>query len=151
MHYPALLRASLLAGLVLTGSVAAAEVRQVTEPIALFNGKDLTGFYTFLKGPGAHNDPNQVFTVQDGMIRISGQELGCITSNDSFDRYKMVVEFKWGQKTWGDREKATRDSGVLVHSVGEDGGYSGIWKHSIEVQFIEGGTGDFIVEEEVKH
>lgn len=25
----------------------------------------------------------------------------------------MVVEFKWGQKTWGDRVKATRDSGVL--------------------------------------
>lgn len=32
-----------------------------------------------------------------------------------------------------------------MHSVGEDGGYSGIWKHSIEVQLIEGGTGDFIV------
>lgn len=145
MHYPAFLRASALAALALAAPALAADVRPVTEPISLFNGKDLTGFYTFLRDHGANNDPNKVFTVHDGMIHISGQDYGCITSNDSFDRYKMVVEFKWGEKTWGDRLKATRDSGVLVHSVGEDGGYSGIWKHSIEVQLIEGGTGDFIV------
>jgi len=135
----------MLGGLAMTCSLAGAEVRQVTEPIALFNGKDLTGFYTFIKDRGVGVDPKQVFTVQDGMIHISGEEWGCITSDDSYDRYKIVMEFKWGQKTWGNREKATRDSGLLVHSVGEDGGYSGIWKHSIEVQMIEGGTGDFIV------
>tara|TARA_R110001592_G_scaffold91920_1_gene268584 strand:+ start:140 stop:943 length:804 start_codon:yes stop_codon:yes gene_type:complete len=126
-------------------STATAEIREVTEPIALFNGKDLSNFYVFLKDFGANNDPDKVFTVEDGMIHISGQHLGCITTNESFDRYKIVLEFKWGQKTWAPREKATRDSGLLVHSVGEDGGYGGIWKHSIEVQMIEGGTGDFIV------
>lgn len=84
MHYSPLLRAGLLAGLVLTSSMAGAEVRQVTEPIALFNGKDLTGFYTFLRDHGANNNPNQVFTVHDGMIHISGQDYGCITSHESF-------------------------------------------------------------------
>lgn len=145
MHYPAFLRASLLAGITALCSMAHAEVREVTEPIALFNGKDLTNFYVFLKEYGANNDPNSVFTVHDGMIHISGQDLGCITTHESFDRYKIVLEFKWGEKTWAPRDMATRDSGLLVHSVGEDGGYSGIWKHSIEVQMIEGGTGDFIV------
>src|SRR5690606_11409815 len=43
------------------------------------------------------------------------------------------------------RENAARDSGLVIHSVGEDGGYSGIWKYGMEVQMIEGGTGDFIV------
>lgn len=145
MHYPTILRAALFAALALAPTLARAEVREVTEPIALFNGQDLTNWYTFLQEHGVNNDPNGVFTVQDGMIRISGEDWGCINTHDSFDRYRAIVEFKWGEKTWGKREKATRDSGFLVHSVGEDGGYSGIWKHSIEVQMIEGGTGDFIV------
>jgi hypothetical protein len=115
------------------------------ETIALFNGKDLSSFYTFIKDRGRDVDPKAVFTVQDGMIRISGEEWGCITTNEEFEDYDLTVEFKWGGKTWGTREKATRDGGVLVHSVGEDGGYSGTWMHSIEVQIIEGGTGDFIV------
>ncbi len=146
MHYPTMIRASLLAGLLgISTLVQAAEIRQVTEPIKLFNGKDLSNFYVYLKEFGANNDPDKVFSVKDGMIHITGQHLGCITTHDSFDRYKIVLEFKWGEKAWPPRENKTLDSGLLVHSVGEDGGYNGIWKHSIEVQMIEGGTGDFIV------
>ncbi|MBM3288954.1 MAG: DUF1080 domain-containing protein, partial [Candidatus Hydrogenedentes bacterium] len=115
------------------------------DTVQLFNGKDLSNFYTFIKDRGKNIDPKQVFTVKDGVIRISGEEWGCITSNDEFGDYELTVEFKWGEKTWGDREKAARDSGVLVHSMGEDGGYSGIWMHGIEIQMIEGGTGDLLV------
>jgi hypothetical protein len=115
------------------------------ETIRLFNGTDLTNFYTFLKDKGRNVDPNLVFTVKDGVIRISGEEYGCITSNEEFENYHLVCEFKWGEKTWGNRENAARDSGILVHSMGEDGGYSGIWMFGIECQMIEGGTGDFLV------
>ena len=114
-------------------------------PIQLFNGKDLSHFYTFLRDRGKDTDPKKVFTVTDGMIRISGEEWGCITSKDEFTNYELTVEFKWGDKTWGDREKAARDSGILIHSIGEDGAYSGVWMHGIEVQMIEGGTGDLLV------
>ncbi|MCF6284389.1 MAG: DUF1080 domain-containing protein, partial [Candidatus Hydrogenedentes bacterium] len=148
MNHPIFRHIRLLVGITLLAGFSAsthADVRPVTEPIALFNGKDLSNFYVFLKDKGVNNDPNKVFTVQDGMIHISGNGLGCITTNDSFDRYKIILEFKWGERTWAHRVNATRDSGLLVHSVGEDGGYSGIWKHSIEIQMIEGGTGDFIV------
>ncbi len=114
-------------------------------PIALFNGKDLAGFYTFIKDRGRGVDPKGVFTVKDGAIRISGEEWGCITSEGEFENYTLVVEFKWGEATHAPRVDAARDSGVLVHSTGEDGGYSGTWMHSIEVQMIEGGTGDLLV------
>src|SRR5262249_23475929 len=40
---------------------------------------------------------------------------------------------------------ATRDSGILLHGVGEDGAAGGVWLESIECQMIEGGTGDFIL------
>ena len=117
----------------------------VTGPIKLFNGKDLTSFYTWLKGIGKNNDPDKVFTVAEGMIRVSGQHFGCFTTEKEFENYHLVVEFKWGDKTWPPREKATRDSGILLHCVGEDGAAGGTWMESIECQMIEGGTGDFIL------
>lgn len=113
--------------------------------LKLFNGKNLEGWYTFIKGKGKNMDPNEVFTVRNGVIAISGEEYGCITTNEEFENYKLVVEFKWGENTHTPRLEKTRDSGILLHSIGEDGGYSGIWMHSIECQVIEGGTGDIIV------
>src|SRR5690554_5964105 len=113
--------------------------------VKLFNGKNLVGWYTFIKGRGRDKDPNKVFTVQNGMIVISGEEYGSITTNNEYQNYKLVVEFKWGGSTFEPRVEKARDSGILLHSIGEDGGYSGIWMHSIECQIIEGGTGDFIV------
>jgi hypothetical protein len=111
----------------------------------LFNGKNLDGWYTYLKDRGKNNDPNKVFTVAEGMIRISGEEFGCITTNEAFENYKMTVEFKWGELTFPPREEKARDSGILLQSVGEDGAVGGIWMNSLECQLIEGGTGDIIV------
>lgn len=113
--------------------------------LQLFNGKNLDGWYTFIKDRGKNVDPKKVFTVKNGMIRISGEEFGCITTNDEFENYKIIVEFKWGEITYEPRVDKARDSGLLLHSVGEDGGSDGTWMHSIECQIIEGGTGDFIV------
>ncbi len=115
------------------------------QSISLYNGRNLDGWYTFLQNRGRNVDPKKVFTIQDGMIRISGEEWGCITTEKEFENYRLIVEFKWGGKTFAPRLNNTRDSGILLHSNGEDGGSEGIWMHSIECQVIEGGTGDFIV------
>jgi len=113
--------------------------------LQMFNGKNLNGWYTFIRDRGKNVDPKNVFTVNNGMIRISGEEFGCITSNDEFENYKITVEYKYGEITYDPRIDKARDSGLLLHSVGEDGGSDGTWMHSIECQIIEGGTGDFIV------
>jgi hypothetical protein len=42
--------------------------------INLFNGKNLNGWYTFLKDRGRDNDPKKVFSAANGLIRISGEE-----------------------------------------------------------------------------
>jgi Domain of Unknown Function (DUF1080) len=114
------------------------------EPIFRFNGKDLDGFYPFVRNRG-RDDPNKVFTVRDGMICVSGQEFGGLTTRDEFQDYHLVVEWKWGERTWAPRKDKTRDSGILVHCVGADGAASGNWMESQECQVIEGGTGDFIM------
>lgn len=113
--------------------------------ISLFNGQNLDGWYKFVKGRGRDNDPKNVFSVEKGLIHISGEEYGCITSNEEYSNYKLTVEFKWGEKTFAPRVDRARDGGILLHSIGADGGYSGTWMYSIECQIIEGGTGDFLV------
>jgi hypothetical protein len=114
------------------------------EPVLAFNGKDLTGFYVYTK-PHGYADPNGVFTVKDGVIRVSGQDYGGFATGGNFRDYHLIVEWKWGEKTWPPREKATRDSGILLHCVGADGAAGGQWMESVECQIIEGGCGDFIL------
>jgi 3-keto-disaccharide hydrolase len=114
------------------------------ETMALFNGRDLDGWYTWLK-EHKYADPAHVFSVKDGMIRISGEEWGGIATRQTYRDYHLIVEWKWGGPTHGERVGKARDSGILVHAVGEDGAASGTWLESVESQVIEGGTGDFIL------
>lgn len=122
------------------------------EKIQLFNGRDLTHFYTWLASPGKgappygkNNDPEKVFTVHDGMIHVSGKVFGGLITEKEYADYHLVVEFRWGSRTWPPREKAARDSGILLHCTGQEGAAFGVWMESIECQIIEGGTGDFIL------
>ncbi|HLJ11448.1 MAG TPA: DUF1080 domain-containing protein [Planctomycetaceae bacterium] len=112
--------------------------------IKLFDGKSLEGFYTYLADT-KYDDPRQVFRVTDKMLHITGDGLGGLTTKNEYRDYHLVLEFKWGERTWGNRKSRTKDSGLLIHSVGADGGYGGTWMPSIEVQIIEGGMGDFIL------
>jgi hypothetical protein len=112
--------------------------------IQLFNGKNLDGWYTWLRDT-KHEDPKGVFTVQKKALRISGEDWGGIATRGTYRDYHLIVEWKWGGATWGNRKDRARDSGILVHAVGEDGAASGVWLESIEAQIIEGGTGDFIL------
>src|SRR5207244_7804806 len=84
-------------------------------------------------------------TVHDGMIRVSGTIFGGFITEKEYENYHLITEFKWGEKTGPARAKAARDSGILLHCVGEDGAAGGVWMESIECQMIEGGTGDFIL------
>ena len=118
---------------------------QKQRSIHLFNGKNLDGWYTFIKDRGRNADPLKVFSVKDGVLHISGKEWGCITTTKEYKNYVLVLEYKWGDKTYDSRLNNARDNGVLFHSKGADGGYSGTWMHSLECNIIEGGTGDFIV------
>jgi hypothetical protein len=113
--------------------------------IHLFNGKDLTNFYTWLKDHGRNSDPKNVFTVKDGVLRISGESWGPLTTEKEYGDYHLVAEFRWGRRTWEPRATRARDSGILLHGQGPDGAFSKTWMASIECQMIEGGTGDFLV------
>jgi hypothetical protein len=126
------------------------------ETIVLFDGKtvnDLSRFYTWLADHG-YDDPNRVFTVVDQIdgapaIRISGLDWGGIVTYDQYSRYKLVVEYRWGNVTWGSRKDRARNSGILLHCQGPDGNRTanmrGPWIVSVEYEILEGRTGDVIL------
>jgi hypothetical protein len=111
-------------------------------PIQLFNGKDLSGLESWLKGDG-REDPKKVFTVQDGMIRISGEVNGYLATDKEYRDYQLVVEYRWGKRTYG--SKTVRNSGVLLHAIGPHGGARGVWMSCVECQVAQGCVGDLIV------
>ena len=105
----------------------------------LFNGKDLTGWYSFLKTRGKNNDSLGVFSVKDGLLHITGQEFGYIVTDKKFNDFHLIVEFKWGEKKYPPRENRVRDNGILYCVVDSDR----VWPRSIECQIQEGDCGDF--------
>jgi hypothetical protein len=107
----------------------------------LFNGKNLDGFDTYLQRHGKDNDPDHVFTVKDGVLRISGQEFGYCVTKQEYENYHLTAEFKWGTETHPPRKGMQRNSGLMFHVTGPDK----IFPKSFEFQIIEGGTGDLIV------
>jgi hypothetical protein len=139
-----LLLVSILAGVVAAAAAQDPQPIRVATATPLFNGRTLDGWYTWTK-EHRYDDPAHVFSVQDGLLRISGEEWGGIATRSAFRDYRLVVEWKWGTLTWGERKAAARDSGILVHGIGADGAASGVWLQSFEAQVIEGGTGDLIL------
>lgn len=110
--------------------------------VLLFNGKDLTGLHTWLKDT-KHDDPRKVFSVRDGVLHVSGEGNGYVATEKEYRDYRLVVEYRWGKRT--DGGKHVRNSGILLHATGPDGGAGGVWMSSIECQLAQGCVGDLIV------
>ncbi len=107
---------------------------------ALFNGKNLDGWHTFLRGIGT-TDPNNNFSVENGVLHVIGKDLGYAITEKSYSNYHLKVDFKWGESRWGSRVNEKRDAGICYNiPINEP---DSIWPQSIECQVQEGDTGDF--------
>jgi hypothetical protein len=152
------------------GAAALARGTAQSDWTSLWNGKDLTGWTTWMQRPeptsnvpglnrdasgkytepiGSGRDPLNVFTVvQDAgtpaAIRISGECFGELRTTRSFQDYHLKLQFKWGNKRWPPRDGATtqRDSGLLYHVHAAPGAQGRTWARSIELQIQERDVGD---------
>lgn len=149
------LSGSLLLGAHPAGPQRAAPISPRNGPIVLFDGKDLSNFYTWTRDT-RHEDPRGIFNVTTDqgkpVIHITGDGYGGLITKNEYTNYRLVAEYRWGERTWGDRRDRARDSGILVHGIGPDGGSTvqrveGVspWLTSVEFQIIEGGVGDLLV------
>jgi len=143
------------APLFLTSSAEAAALAQTpsTLPppgvdgwISLFNGRDLTGWYTFLQRSGKDvAQKNGCVTVENGLLHIMGNsvtaeaaESGYLATNQEFENVRIRVEYKWGIKRFAPRLENKRDNGLLYYVVGRDV----VWPTCVECQIQETDTGD---------
>lgn len=112
---------------------------------SLFNGTDLSGWYSYLPSQGRNRDPEGVFRVENGMLHILGvedkgtREFGYIGTEKSYANYHLRLEYRWGSKRFAPRATNKRDSGVVYHVTGRDK----VWPQGVEYQIQEGDTGDF--------
>lgn len=151
-------RSVLLAGLLLNAGLTFAFATE--KPQQLFNGRDLTGWDTYLgprydlaekkfAGPhvGLNVDLDGVFSVVevDGApaIRISGVVWGGISTHAEFENYHLRLQFKWGEQRHAPRANARRDSGLLYHAGGPHAAGWFFWLRSQEFQIQEHDVGDY--------
>jgi len=111
--------------------ISSAEASSQEGWVALFNGKDFTGWKFHLGREGAAN--NGTFTVSEGILICSGKPAGYIYTEKSYRNYTLQFEFAF-ERPEGLKDDADfrGNSGCLIH-IGEQNAL-GIWPRSIEVQ-----------------
>lgn len=119
---------------------ASAEAVKPVQPLALFNGTDLSGWVPFAAGGPP---PPSCWTVADGVIRCSGTPNGYLRTAARYRDYQLTVEWRWTGPAPRDKEgrPRARNSGVILHVQEPDA----IWPKGIEAQLMERNAGDFWV------
>ncbi|MFZ2339465.1 MAG: DUF1080 domain-containing protein [Bacteroidales bacterium] len=98
--------------------------------IKLFNGNDLSNWVFYLKDPSV--DPASVFTIQNGVIHITGDPFGYMRTKDVYSDYQLHVEWRYPGEL--------SNSGVFLHAQTPDT----IWLKCFECQLKSGSAGDFV-------
>lgn len=141
----------LLAILAIATALSTHFAADADQTVQLFAGKSMDHFDTFVFGHGFNADPEGVFRVVDGMIRVEGMPYGYFITKEEYGDFFLRTEFKWGEATHGRRKGKARDSGILYRAVevekrAEAAKSNGsIWPKALEFQIMEGGTGDVIL------
>ena len=87
----------------------------------------------------------EVAVMNKGVLQVTGKGFGYFRTREAYRDYHLVLEYKWGEKTWSKRVDRARDCGLLLHSHGPDGSFGGAWISCIQAQMLEGSMGDINV------
>src|ERR1035441_6207251 len=95
--------------------------------VSLFNGRDLTGWYTFLQKHGKDRDPDHIIAIEDGTIHLykdaterSDVVMGYIATEKEHGNYHLRFQYRWGTKKFQPRYALKRDAGLYYHLNGPD-------------------------------
>jgi hypothetical protein len=137
-------------------SLSLKPLKPAEKATALFNGRDLSGWDSWLgyadaittygmpKGEpiGLNKDRDGVFRVvqEDGAPAIysSGKIFGGLITKKSYRNYHLRVDYKWGPNSW---LPMPRNNGVLYHSFGRYGAFFGTWMSAVEFEIVPHSVG----------
>lgn len=99
--------------------------------VALYNGRDFTGWTRVVQDPNA--DVNDVWRIRGDVLYCTGKPNGYIRTNEKYKNYHLHVEWRWPE--------TPTNSGVFVHLDGKDT----VWPVCIECQLKAGNAGDIVL------
>jgi putative membrane-bound dehydrogenase-like protein len=113
--------------------------------VPLFNGKDLTGWYTYFDSRGKNGKADDLVRVRDAVIHLypeaqdgASRPMGYLATEKAYSFYHLRFEYKWGTRRFAPRARAPRSSGLIYHFVGPNR----VRPCGVECQVQEGDTGD---------
>nr|WP_294785175.1 DUF1080 domain-containing protein [uncultured Flavobacterium sp.] len=107
---------------------------------------EMNDWYAFTKTNPARQEPSKVYEFTDGMIRMHGEDNGCLMSKKSYKNFELTLEFRWNLEEKY-KMKGTKNSGVM-YNIPLDASDK-IWPKGIQFQIKENTTGDFIFLDQV--
>jgi hypothetical protein len=107
---------------------------QNSEPVSLFNGKDLSGWHIDVPELDKNPDAPNPFIVRNGLLVSLGTPGGHLITDESYQNYKLTVEYRFAGEPG--------NCGVLVHASKPRALYD-MFPKSIEVQMKHENAGDF--------
>jgi hypothetical protein len=116
----------------LLGAVILTVLAQNASAVALFNGRDFSGWELQTTPAAAVVDAFQM--LPDGVIASAGKPSGFIVTRESYRNYKLHVEWRWPGKPG--------NGGVLLHI--SPGTFDRVWPVSLQVQTKFGNAGDLL-------
>jgi hypothetical protein len=110
-----------------------------SKTIELFNGKNLDGWKIVVNGKGdTKADAKKTWSVnaKEKTLVCKGEPWGYAITDKDYGDYKLELEWRWGNT---DKESKTRrNSGVLLHCMGE----GKPWPNCFEAQLLAGHAGE---------
>ncbi|MBL8863433.1 MAG: DUF1080 domain-containing protein [Planctomycetes bacterium] len=100
------------------------------EPLALFDGRDLSQWTYHLADPTARLE--DVWSVADGVLRCAGNPIGYLKTRATYTNFVLELEWRF------DPARGAGNSGVLLRRTGPDV----VWPRSIEAQLMSRNAGD---------
>ncbi len=109
---------------------------RAAEEIALFNGKDLSGWSFRARDPDAKME--DTFRVQDGVIRCTGHPAGYLHTKKKYTSYILKLQWRWPQQS------KPGNNGVLLRILEGEHFHNNVWPKCIEVQLLHRRAGEIL-------
>jgi len=117
--------------MVLTMGAVLTAVAVERDQVQLLEGDDFSGWVRFL--PNDDVSVDDVWTLEDGVLRCTGKPAGYIRTTDRYANYRLSLQWRWPDQPG--------NNGLLLHVQDPDE----VWPKSIEVQMQHEHAGDFWV------
>lgn len=99
--------------------------------ISLSKGNDLRAWNLFVD-PKSNVSQSDVFSIKDGIIKISGNPFGYMYTKSKFSNFRLSLEWKY--------PKEASNSGIFLFVQGPN-----LWPNAVECQLQSGNAGDFVL------